>query len=268
MSNIHITFWTPSLACPAEFYMVKPDTAFLPPMVKNNPHYQRPTKTLVMLHGYSGDYRDWLHNGGASALSLEYNLAVVMPTGGTNFWLDQSATGQKWCAMVGQDLIDYLRATFGLAQTREDTLIGGNSMGGFGALHTALAYPDRFSGVAALSAAYIVNQLPLMTPEMKNPIANYDYYCRIFGDLKTAPERDCNPEVLFKRNAAEGKPNPRIYLACGEQDFGIASNRAMADFLKANGADYTYREGPGIHDWSFWVPRGREAVQWLLGCEE
>lgn len=267
MSNLHITFHCPSLACPAEFYMVMPDKNLPPFLVANNPHYQRPVKTLVMLHGYSGDYRDWLHNGGASALSLAYNLAVVMPTGGTNFWLDQPATGQKWCALVGEDLINYLRSTFGLAQTREDTLIGGNSMGGFGALHTALAYPDRFSGVAALSAAYIVDQLPAMTPDMKNPIANYEYYCRIFGDLQTAPERDCNPKVLFKRNAAEGKANPRIYLACGEQDFGIASNRAMAEFLKEQGADSTYREGPGVHDWSFWVPRADEAVKWLLGCE-
>ena len=76
--------------------------------------------------------------------------------------------------------------------------------------------------------------------------------------------------IWFEANAVvpEGKANPRIYLACGEQDFGIESNRAMAKFLREQGADCTYREGPGVHDWSFWVPRADEAVKWLLGCEE
>ena len=36
---------------------------------------------------------------------------------------------------------------------------------------------------------YDVNQLKDMTPDMQNPMANYAYYERTFGDLKTATER-------------------------------------------------------------------------------
>jgi S-formylglutathione hydrolase FrmB len=39
---------------------------------------------------------------------------------------------------------DYIRKTFGLCCAKEDTFISGLSMGGFGALHTGLAYPDTF----------------------------------------------------------------------------------------------------------------------------
>ena len=263
MSTLHVSFYSPALTRATEFYLVKPDKP-LPPFLMGNPHYQRPTKTLLLLHGYSGDCHDWLYNGGASALSMQYNLAVVMPTGGVSFYLDREATGHKYCSLLGQDIINYLRETFGLAMTREDTWIGGASMGGFGALHTALAFPDRFSGVVALSSALIVHQLPKMEPGFANPMANYDYYAETFGDLKTAEERDCNPELLYRNAAGEGKPLPRIYMACGTEDFLVAENRNMRDFLEAQKADYIYKEGPGVHDWSFWVPRSQEGIRWLL----
>ncbi len=263
MSTIRVSFWTPSLSRPADFCMVKPDKA-LPPFLLGNPHYQRPTKTLILLHGFSGDLGDWLYNGGASSLSMQYNLAVVMPTGGVSFYLDQEATGHKYCALIGSDLVDYLRDTFGLARNREDTFIGGNSMGGFGALHTALSYPDRFGGVMALSSALIVNQLPLMEPGAGNPMANYEYYAQTFGDLKSAPDREVSPEFLYKKHKAAGAPLPKIYMACGTEDFLIAPNREFAQFLKDQGGDSNYQEGPGVHDWSFWIPRSIEGVQWLL----
>ncbi len=266
MSTLHVSFWTQALARPAEFYLVKPDK-FLPPFLADNPHYQRPTKTLILLHGFSGDCHDWLYNGGASNLSMQYNLAVVMPTGGVSFYLDQPATGHKYCSLLGGELIDYLRDTFGLAQTREDTWIGGASMGGFGALHTALAHPDRFSGVVALSSALIVHQLPKMEPDAGNPMANYEYYVETFGDLKTAEDRDCNPELLYKQAVAAGKPLPRIYMACGTEDFLVHENRNMRDFLIEQKADFIYKEGPGVHDWSFWIPRSNEGIRWLLNEE-
>ena len=263
MSTLHISFYALALARPAEFCMVKPDKA-LPPFLAGNPHYKRPTKTLILLHGFSGDCHDWLYNGGASMLSMQYNLAVVMPTGGISFYLDREATGHKYCTLVGQELVDYLRDTFGLAMNREDTWIGGNSMGGFGALHTALAYPDRFGGVMALSSALIIHQLPLMEPGKGNPMANFEYYAETFGDLKTAEERDCNPELLYKNAAAAGKPLPRIYRACGTEDFLLTENRKLRDFLTEQKADFIYKEGPGVHDWSFWIPRSQEGIRWLL----
>ena len=81
MSTLHVSFYTMALSRPAEFFLVKPDKA-LPPFLAGNPHYKRPTKTLILLHGFSGDCHDWLYNGGASMLSMQYNLAIVMPTGG------------------------------------------------------------------------------------------------------------------------------------------------------------------------------------------
>ncbi|MBR0355743.1 MAG: acetylesterase [Oscillospiraceae bacterium] len=267
MSTLQVTFRSPSLVSPGEFWLHlpekhMPDLPFLP----HNPNYDRPARTLILLHGFSGNCQDFLLNSVASEISFMYNMAVVMPSGGLNFFLDLPATGQKYMSFIGEDLINYLRETFGLAATREDTYIGGASMGGFGAMHTAFAYPERFGGVVAISSALIIDELKDMKPGYmdKNVMANYDYYVHTFGDLQTAKERDVNPEVLYRKLKAEGKPLPRIYMACGTEDFLLQHNRDMRDFLRAENADMRYEEGPGVHTWSFWNPRTVEGLQWLL----
>ncbi len=267
VSTLHVTFRNPSLVLPGEFWMHLPEKELPPlPMFPPNPNYDRPAKTLILLHGYSGNCQDFLLNSLASQISMMYNVAVVMPSGGLSFYLDLPATGQKYCSFIGEDLINYLRDVFGLAMKPEDTFIGGASMGGFGALHTAFAYPDRFSGVMALSSALIIDELKDMQPDSGdvNGIANYEYYARTFGDLQTAKVRDCNPEVLYRKLKTEGKPLPKIYMACGTEDFLLDHNRDMRDFLHSEGANLRYEEGPGMHDWSVWNPRSMEGIEWLL----
>ena len=263
MSTLFVRFRAESLACNGEFYMHLPPKT-VPFFMKDNPYYQRETKTLILLHGYSGDSTDWLYNSAAADFSLKYNLAVVMPSGGIGFYVDKKATGHRYCKFIGEDLIAYLRETFGLAKERDNTYIGGLSMGGFGALHTGFMYPETFSGVIALSSALIIHGLKDMKPDMPEMMANYEYYVDTFGDLASAENSDHNPEVLFMRNKNNGTENPRIYMACGTEDFLLAPNRAMKSFLEKNGAELLYEEGPGVHDWNFWTPHAYTGIEYLL----
>ncbi len=264
MSTQHVKFRCPSLVSNGEFYIHLPEKE--PPFfMSDNIHYQRPTKTLILLHGYSGDCTDWLYNSPAADFSLKYNLAVVMPSGGLNFYVDNKATGRQYGKFIGEDLIKYLRDTYGLANSSEDTFIGGASMGGFGALHTALMYPETFGGVIALSSALIIYQLKDMKPEMKDPVmANYEYYVATFGDLTKAENSDHNPEVLYLKNKKAGKPLPKIYLACGNKDFLLKPNQKMRDFLISQDADFIYAEEDGQHNWDFWTPHAYKGIEYLL----
>ena len=50
MSTIHVEFRSKALTRPAEFWMIYPEK--LPVEIFGpNPHYQRPRKTLILLHG-------------------------------------------------------------------------------------------------------------------------------------------------------------------------------------------------------------------------
>ena len=49
--------------------------------------------------------------------------------------------------------MEFTRRTFPLSSKREDTFIGGLSMGGFGAIVNGLKHPETFGAVCALSSA-------------------------------------------------------------------------------------------------------------------
>ena len=205
-------------------------------------------KTLLLLHGYTGDAYNWV----PEYLCRKYNFAVVMPNGENGFWLDGLSTGHKFCTFVGEELIGYLRRTFGLASGPDDTYVMGMSMGGFGALHTALAYPENFGGAAAMSAALIVHGIAHMKPGEDNGVANYDYYHECFGDLETVEDSDSNPEVLVKRLKDSGKRIPEILMCCGTEDFLIENNREFHRYLDSIDVPHTYLESSGTHDMAFW----------------
>ena len=264
MSYQFVKFFSMGLVRNGEFHM------YLPPkkagfFMKDNPYYQRPAKTLILLHGFNGDMDDWQQHTPVAEWSMKYNMAIVMPTGGVSFWLDREATGHKYATFVGVDLINYLRETYGLAMNREDTYIGGNSMGGFGAMHAALMFPETFCAAMGLSSAAIAKQLPEMKKNFQpNRMANLEFYMEQFGDLDKAPESDINAEWQYKQNVEKGIQNPRIFMACGTEDFGIENNRNLAQFFKDQGADIEYYEAPGIHNWSFWIPAAEKGIQFLL----
>ena len=231
---------------------------------QGNAHYDRPMKALYLLHGVSGNDADWEYNGIAEDLSLNYNLAVFMITAGNNFYLDRASTGCQYGTFAGKEVVEYTRKTFGLSEKREDTLIGGLSMGGFGAVHTALAYPDTFGGVVALSSALIIYDIQGMKPGTANPIANYEYYHEVFGDLDQVAESEANPEVLYRKCREEGRQIPLIYMAVGTEDFLYQNNQQFRTFLEDQKADFLYKEGPGTHDWKFWNHYVVNGVEWVL----
>ena len=266
MAIHYVKFRSESLSSNGEFYMFLPDKN-IPPFLKDNPYYQRPVKTLILLHGFSGDCTDWLYNAPVQEYSMKYNLAIVMPTGGLNFYLDKKETGRQYSKFIGEDLINYLKDTYNLANSKDDTFIGGVSMGGYGAFHIALTYPDKFFGIMGLSSALIIHQLKDMKNNTQNTLANYEYYVDTFTDLSKAEEKDINPEILFIKNKENNIENPNIFMACGTEDFLYKENITMKDFLQKQNANFKYVEGKGMHDWKFWIPYSEEGIKYLLGGE-
>ncbi len=228
---------------------------------ENAPVPDRPMRTLFLLHGYTGKAENWVPDG----LAQYYNFAIVMPNGENSFYLNGLSTGHAYQTMVGEELVDYVRSTFGLATSAENTCIAGLSMGGFGALHTGLAYPERFGKIGALSSALIVHGIAGMKPGEDNGVANYEYYRECFGDLSVVEESENNPEILVKKLRAQGKKIPKMYLCCGTEDGLMPSNRAFHEFLKEEGVNHIWREGPGVHDMRFWSKHIVHVVKWMFG---
>ena len=143
MAHLQVEFYSNCLRRPVPFKLLlpnDPNDAWQPPQKRAG----LPMKTLFLLHGYTGSAYNWV----PEHLATLYNFAVVMPNGENGFWIDGLATGRQYGAFLGEELPAYLQKTFRLAMTPEETCIMGLSMGGYGALRAALAYPQRFGKVA------------------------------------------------------------------------------------------------------------------------
>lgn len=268
MASIQVNFYSDQLRRNVPFNALIPND-LLQSSVQHNPYYERGMKALYLLPGYAGSHQDWILNSRLQMLSNKYNLAILCPDGENSFYIDREATGCAYGQYIGKELVAYTRGLFGLSHKREDTFIGGYSMGGFGALRNGLKYHETFSKIIALSSALIIHDLDGMEPEMYDGIANYAYYTSVFGDLKDVIESDKNPEFIIKKlKQKENGYIPQIYMACGENDFLIQPNRQFAAFLKEQAVEVTYEEGPGVHNWAFWQEYIEHGVKWLMAEEE
>ena len=262
MARIQIEYFSNALVRPINFRVVLPNDprAEVPGIQKPyNPHMDRPMKTVFNLPGYTGG-AEW----GDEMVAQKYNTAIISVYGENAFYVNNASPSGKFADFIGIEIVDYVRRTFGLAMTPEDTYITGISMGGYGAIRTALAHPETFGKVAGQSSALIIHNIAHMKPGEDNGINNYAYYNFLFGDLDKIEESTANPDYLVKQNIAEGKKLPEIYFCCGTEDFLNAPNREFDKFLTETGVPHVYEEGPGGHDVGFWSTFTPRVFEWFF----
>lgn len=259
MAIIEVNFISQCLMRTVTFNAIIPADKFGPQAAAQ----QKSFKTLYLLHGIFGNYTDWVNGTRIQAWAEANDLAVIMPSGENRFYLDDEKSGERYGEFIGRELVEFTRKLFPLSDRREDTFIAGLSMGGYGALRNGLKYAETFGYVAGLSSALIYaglkdsdNSAPVFTFRRR-------YYEAIFGDLEHIVGSDKDPKALFRKLREENRPLPKLYMCCGTEDSLLAANRDLRDDLLANGADLTYEEGPGGHDWVFWDTYIRKILDWL-----
>ena len=109
-------------------------------------------QTLYLLHGGSGDDSDYVNFSNIVRYADDHKLAVVMPCDYNGEYTDVPK-GPKYLKYIMEELIPLTRAFFPLSDKREDTFVGGLSMGAAGAMKIALTYPELFSAALILSGA-------------------------------------------------------------------------------------------------------------------
>ncbi len=259
MALLHCNFMSRSLGRPVPIQVVLPTDKMAGPQGQAP---QGPFKTLYLLHGIFGDETDWVCGTRLQSWAQDRNLAVVMPAGENSFYVDNPRASRLYGTYIGKELVDFTRRTFPLSAKREDTFIGGLSMGGFGAIVNGLQNPETFGAVCALSSALILDSMMENKEYTDFLMTNKGYYESVFGDLDQVRGSDMDYDALAEKVAKE-PVKPRFYMACGTEDGLIGVNRAFRDHLQGLGFDVTYEEGPGVHDWYFWDKYILKAMEWL-----
>jgi len=217
-------------------------------------------KVLYLLHGLSDDGSAWQRYTSIETLAAAYGLVVVMPSAGRSFYTDQ-LNGQKYFTYLTEELPHYLAEVFNLKPSREDTLIAGNSMGGYGSFKAALLHPEFYSAAASFSGVLSLAVLALL-PESDPRKAEF---AQLFGGLDNLAGGEHDPAAWLERAAKDPSSLPRLFISVSRQEDIYPLSGMFHAACQALGVRSEYHEEDGAHDWFFWDGQIRLFLTSILG---
>lgn len=216
-------------------------------------------KTLWLLHGLTDDHTAWMRFSSIERYAEQAGIAVVMPNADRS-WYTNTAYDAKYKTFITHELPDLLRSHFkGMSDKREDNIIGGLSMGGYGAVKLALLHPEKYGACISLSGSFDITR--------KNRPVNINEWRSIFGFETESPDELGGGEhdlfAIAERFAESGATTPKMYMWCGTEDHLIDLNHRFHEHLNTLGIDHKYEYSEGNHSWKWWdmhIQSGLNAV--------
>jgi S-formylglutathione hydrolase FrmB len=163
---------------------------------------------------------------------------------------------------VTKDLIADVEQNWRALSTRTGRLVGGLSMGGYGAMRLSLKYPEMFAAAALLSPA-IYNPEPPETSAARR--------VGVFGspDYDPAIWKEYNYPALWDAYIAKKMPVPMYINSGDDDDFFIEHEVAQFYFLlRTNKQPAELRIVDGAHVWTVWESTIGDAMKYIFRYAE
>lgn len=217
---------------------------------------------LYLLHGLSDDYTGWSRYTSIERYAREHGIAVIMPDGAINFYADNPRGNRYYYSLIAKEIPDFCNRHFAcISDKREDTYIAGLSMGGYGALKTALSMPEKYCAAASFSGAVDIEEY--VNTEMIRDKSFWNYILEDSSNIKNSGD-----DVFYLADICAGNKNkPRIYMWCGTEDSLLPSNDKFAKHLYSLGYDLTYNTSAGNHSWQYWDEQVKRAIEWMFAAK-
>lgn len=230
MSTAKVRFFSPAIGQWSTYNILLPDTG------------TGPFPVVFQLHGLTDDCDSWLGRSNIERHAEQYPFALVFPDGGTWFYLNWKSGHDR----VGKRRYeDHIAIDIASHVTRHFNVIdgpwgiGGLSMGGYGAMHIGLKYPERFASIWSHSAKFVVSEFK--AHDLVDDDAESDVFAQAEKVAKLA------------------KP-PVISIDCGVDDELIGESRQLHAHMERIGLAHGYAEHAGGHTWDYWDLHVREAL--------
>ncbi|MFI3239502.1 MAG: alpha/beta hydrolase-fold protein [Bacteroidales bacterium] len=197
---------------------------------------------IFLLNGYDGDYKAWLGTKpNLDKLASENEVIFVLPDGQDSWYIDSPIDStMQFETYLTKELLPYVDNNYRTKATAEYRAITGLSMGGHGALHTAIKHPNLFKNAGSMSGG--VNIAPY-TSKWKLQT--------LLGDTIQYKEEWYNSNVTnLAKELENGVLN--ITIDCGVDDFFFDINNNLHQLLVDNKVDHDYTVRPGGHSHPYW----------------
>ncbi len=224
---------------------------------------------LYFLHGL-GDNQQSLINMGAWNLISDLraqnkigDFLIVTPQGGSSFYINSADGSIRYSDFFLEEFIPFIERKYHTRTDRAGRAVSGISMGGYGALRFAFAYPQKFSAVSAESAALFAESPKLLDQAMQAGSPRANLLGNIFGNpINPAHWRANDPFALAKQNAA-AIAGLAIYFNCGQQDgYGFEDGATALDHqLTAEKIGHTAKLYPGEHSLAYFLSHIDEVME-------
>lgn len=218
---------------------------------------------LFWLHGYRERAADILTASNLTAMAYQYQTAVVIPDLPDTYYFDQPWNHCYTEQCFIHEFLPYVQRKYSLPKTPAHTFIAGASMGGFGSLLLGSRYPDIFGKIASISGAFILDDLIIGNPEVIGSPNNFTHFQNLFGDIPSLDEcKNRNPFVAAI-HAIHNTKMPPIFMTCGKYDMLYSRNLNLYNRLNNLGADITWIDAEGEHNWICFNGVLNNLFQWL-----
>lgn len=198
---------------------------------------------LYLLHGYSGNYSNWVKNSPVSSLADQYGYMVICPDGGFGSWYWDIANDKSYQyeTFVSKELISYVDQHYSTVRDRKGRAITGLSMGGHGALSLAIKHQDLYGAAGSTAGGVDFRPFPLNW-EIKDRIGNYADDPQAWDNRVVI---NMVPKLINNKL--------RLIIDCGTDDFFYPVNMTLHDKLTYHNINHTFVTSEGGHNWAYWA---------------
>lgn len=224
---------------------------------------------LYFLHGLGENEQALLNSGGWGLIQDQQrdhtigDFLMVAPEGRGSFFINSADGKNRYSDFFLTEFLPFIETHYRVLRERKSRGVTGLSMGGFGALRFAFAYPQMFGSVSAQSPALITEPPRQLDNDLRDagPLARL--LGSVFGNpIDVAHWNQNNPFQLARKNQTQIR-SQKIYFNCGEQDeYGFAEGaQALHEQLLAKQIPHEFHLYPGGHNADYFLSHFVETVE-------
>ena len=239
-----------------------------------NDNKEKRYPVVYCLHGLGDNNTSW--NGQymkceAKISSLEAAglepMIYVFPLGWKTYWCDRYDGTFPYMTMLTTEFIPMIDATYRTIADKNHRGITGYSMGGFGAMVTAMKHPELFLMSAPLSMSFRTDE-----QYMSESQSGWDeQWGKVFGGVGQSGEgrltdyyKEHCPLHQFTAGNKAKYSSVHWFLTCGDDEQQLLfANDDLHVMMRENGYDHEYRVGNGGHSTSYWRAAMEEFLPWF-----
>lgn len=218
------------------------------------PDTKAPFPTLYFLPGYTVNAEEIITFLPMRKMSAKYGVAIIVPDGENSFYSDHPERATLHGRFVEEELVQITRRLFPqLSHKKEETFIGGISMGGYGAAVHGLHGHETFSRIMMLSPSIDADKLFGSENDGKEGAVPGSIFDSLLGGEAGYRNSYMNPRKAIADLKAAGAEIPKMFMCCGMQDSLVYDACvSFRDYLKEQNVPLTYVESDGVHDLPYW----------------